>query len=145
MSRQSDLGLLLPSMQRAVQILLTRMRELGYDPKVWETYRTRERALELSKKGSGVALSMHELGAACDIVSESRLWDWPEFYETLCVEAEKLGLVSGHRWKRVDSVHTQAIPVSQQAVFRSLKPEDRDAFCRIYLRLPYHDIDKREG
>lgn len=144
-ARQNDLGLLLPSVQRAVQIVLTRLHERGYDPLVWETYRTRERALELAKKGSGIALSMHELGAAADIVSKSRMWDWPSFYEALAEEAEKIGLTSGHRWKRVDSVHVQAVPVAHQSQFRKLKPEHRDAYVRVFLKLPYHDAEKREG
>ncbi len=134
--RQNSIGLLLPSMQKAVQKLLANMEARGFDPMVFETLRSAAREKELDAKGAGSAgTSMHFYGAAADIVSRSHMWDWPEFYVALCEEAEKLGLVSGHHWKRVDSTHVQAVPVAQQPTFRRLKVRDRDAFIRPYLKL----------
>ncbi len=124
-------------MRQAVEVLCRRMKRRGFDPLVWETGRSEAREAALDAKGAGSkGISMHRYGAAADILSKSRMWDWPEFYVALCEEAEKIGLTSGHRWKRVDSVHVQALPVPQQAVFRKLKPEDRDAFIRVYQKLP---------
>ncbi len=36
--------------------------------------------------------SRHLVGKAADIISKKRGWNWPEFYDALHVEAEKLGL-----------------------------------------------------
>ncbi len=134
--RQNSLDLLLPSFKKAVIQLVANLEARGFDPMVFETGRSAAREKELDAKGAGSAgVSMHFYGAAVDIISRSRMWDWPEFYESLCEEAEKLGMTSGHRWRRVDSVHCQALPVNQQATFRRLKAEDRDAFIRPYLKL----------
>lgn len=135
--RNADPATLLPSMRRAIEVLCHEMRERGFDPLLWEAGRSLAREAALDKKGAGSkGRSMHYYGAAADIVSASRMWDWPEFYDALCDEAELLGLVSGHRWKRVDSVHVQAVPVSLQNTFRALPKAHLDGFIRPFLRLP---------
>jgi hypothetical protein len=133
--RDDSMSSLLPSFRHAVEVLCARMRARGYDPLVWETGRSAAREAALDSKGAGSSgVSMHRYGAAVDIVSKSRMWDWPEFYVELCEQAERLGLTSGHRWKRVDSTHVQALPASQQALFRKLKPEQRDAFVKVFFK-----------
>ncbi len=131
--RESRLETLLPSFRVRVEELVKRLTLQGFDPIVLETYRSPERAAQLAKGGTGVALSMHCYGAACDIVSRSRLYDHPLFYRALGRTAKSLGMTWGGDWKRVDSVHCQAVSVAQQAVFRGLKPEDRDAFVKVAL------------
>lgn len=131
--RQSDLGLLLPSFRARVELLLARLTARGFDPVVFETLRSQARAAMLGKTGPGIADSIHCYGAACDIISKSRAWQWPEFYVAMRDEAEALGLTAGYRFPKVDADHVQGVRVSAQALFRSLKPEDRDAFVRVAM------------
>jgi len=138
--RDDSLDSLLPSFREAVVKLVGQMSAAGYPAIVWETGRSLARAQALNKTGRGITLSMHSYGAAADILCKRHHWDCAEhgcdFYEVLADKAEALGLTSGHRWKKVDSVHVQALPVGHQAQFRKLKPEQRDAFVRPFIRMP---------
>ena len=121
---------LLPAFARKVETLFRRMRARGFQPMLWEGYRTPARAAELHRKGTGVKLSMHSLGAAVDVVDGSNPGNpWaasPGFWKALGEEAEKLGLTWGGRWAKADYPHIQAIPVSQQTAFRAMTHNERN-------------------
>jgi hypothetical protein len=122
----NDLGRLAPSFRRKVERLLELMRNDGWHPLVWETYRTPERAADLATdklKGA----SMHSLGLAVDIVDEQLLWGASEeFKQALGRHAKALGLYWGGDFlnndgsKGRDQWHVQAIPIGQQNRYRAL-------------------------
>jgi hypothetical protein len=126
--------LLLPFRVRAVE-LLARMRADGFDPLVWETWRSVERAAELERKKRGKRLSMHCIGCALDIVERSKRWDAPPaFWRALDRHARELGL---GRVRHLDAngnlvpdlPHVQALPGRWDATLRALEtPEKRAAF-----------------
>ena len=95
-----------------IRNILNRMRARGFDPRVYETYRTQGRQWYLYGKGRTAAQlkrahidikyaqpdlgvvtktldSLHRKRKAVDIISISRLWNWPEFYVALKAEAKK--------------------------------------------------------
>lgn len=115
-----DPNLLLPSFARQLNSLFLALRARGFDPILWEGYRTPARAASLSTTGAGIADSMHSYGAAADILSASRMWGWPEFYQALGQEAARLNLVWGGTWRRADGPHVQALSVASQDAFRAL-------------------------
>jgi hypothetical protein len=116
-----DLDLLVPAFKERVLDLVAMMRASGHQPLVWETFRSRERAEALAKRGTGVVDSMHTYGVAVDVICERRKWSAPfTFWRDLRDHAESLGLTSGARWRRRDLPHVQAIPVSHQGVLRQL-------------------------
>jgi hypothetical protein len=101
-----------------VGALFARLRSLGFDPFLWEGYRSPERAAELAAKHVGIAKSLHINGCAVDIVDATKLWDAdPAFWRALQREAEALGLTSGAHWG--DRDHVQAIPVHQEPALRT--------------------------
>jgi hypothetical protein len=102
-------------LHQRIRNILSRMRARGFDPQVWETYRTQERQWYLYGKGRTAAQlkkahvdvkyaqpslavvtktleSLHRKRKAADIVSKSRLWNWPEFYVALKQEAKREGM-----------------------------------------------------
>ena len=131
--RVSSLELLQPRFRAKVEQLIATLRGRGFDAKVFETFRTRARLLELVERGTSVEpnadgsvpIGMHELGLAADIISESQEWDAPdEFWQALGLEAEALGLTWGGRWISArrptgDRPHVQAIPIGQQPAARA--------------------------
>lgn len=128
LERVSSLELLQPKFRGKVLELLARMKVRGFDPIVWETFRTRARVLELSARGTGikpnpdgsVPLGMHELGLAADIISASKKWNAsPAFWSALGEEAKALGLTWGGVWTRADKPHVQGVRVGQQAEARA--------------------------
>ncbi len=122
---------LLPAFARKLNTLFKRMRARGYQPMLWEGQRSDERAAALSKKGTGIRLSMHRLGAAVDIVDGSTGNPWkasPGFWTALGQEAAKLGLTWGGSWTKRDFPHVQALAVNQQAAFRRMTPTQRAAY-----------------
>ena len=99
-------------LQPRVRQILDRMRARGFDPQVFETYRTEERqaflygkgrtAKELKKahidkkwaqpdlpKVTYTMQSLHRRRKAVDIISKSRHWSWPAFFKALEEEAAK--------------------------------------------------------
>lgn len=119
---------LIPSFAAKVETLFQRMRVLGFEPMLWEGYRSPERAAELAARGVGVATSMHCYGAAVDIVERTKLWSAPaSFWSALGEEAEALGLTWGGRFTRADKPHVQAVPVREQAALRALTDDERRA------------------
>lgn len=85
-----------------VLLLLQWMRDRGCDPEVFETRRSQRRQEWLYGIGrthhlrrrpvTWARVSQHQFGAAVDIVSETRGWDWPRFFDLLEEGAERLGL-----------------------------------------------------
>jgi len=87
----------------AIEALFQIMRARGYDPFLWEGYRSPERARYLAGKGTGIIRSLHIRGKAVDIISEKDLWSNHEFFTALGEEATKLGLFWGGNFSdRVD-------------------------------------------
>ena len=120
--RWDDPGLLLPEFRSRVELLLNRLTAAGFEPVLFETYRSPERAAALAKRGTGIALSMHCLAAAADIICRRHKWDCGkndcQFYEQLGKHAEHVGIYWGGLWKTRDLPHVQAIPVNKQAALR---------------------------
>ena len=102
-TRQSDLNLLWGPFKVKVERLIAAMVKRGFDPRPFETLRSPQRQAWLygigrthqlqRKPVTWVKKSIHQAGKACDVISRSRLWDWPEFYSALKQEANALGLV----------------------------------------------------
>lgn len=96
--RYNDIDLLWDPFRDKVKQLLINMRVRGYDPVLFETFRTEQRQRWLynrrvgGKRVTWTMESRHRVRKAADIISKKRLWDWPEFYFVLRKEAEKLGL-----------------------------------------------------
>lgn len=126
---QSDLSLVAPAVQRAVEAVLASMREKGWKPRVFETLRTLERQAylhgfgrlydEYDDKGRprGIVTKVqdarsgwHFYGLAVDIVEDDRdPWVAPlAFWNDLGTAAEANGLAWGGRWKDpYDAPHIQ--------------------------------------
>ena len=140
-----DLKELDPSFCLQVMKLLDLMRADGFNPVVWETLRSPSRALELSKRGTGSATSMHIYRVACDIVDgdlynmhkqheqPESYWDAPpEFWASLHKRAISLGLtrlVKPGAKTSWDGPHVQACTVAQQAKVRAMTDPERAAWC----------------
>lgn len=120
---------LLPGFAKKLEVLFQRMRARGFQPVLFEGYRTAERAKALAAKGTGIAASLHILGAAADIVDRSTYPDYwkgaPGFWTALRDEAEAIGLVSGARFSKPDIDHVQAIAVKDEVAFRAMTPDER--------------------
>jgi len=116
---QADLSLLWTPFQKRVEELLKAMRLRGYDPVPFETYRSEQRQKWLwgvgrthSMKRTPVTWTMdsrHRVGKACDIISKSRGWNYPAFYDALREEALKLNLrdYAGQMTFKRDCCHVQ--------------------------------------
>lgn len=128
-----DMDLLVPAFRSRVESVLADMRAQGFDPLVWETWRSRERAALLSARGVGVVQSMHCYGCAVDIISESKRWGAPrKFWLALGAAAKAHGLTWGGTWRRHDLPHLQAVPIGplQQLVRASTPDEIADLVTR---------------
>jgi hypothetical protein len=88
-------NLLVPAFADILETLFNNLREKGFDPMLWEGYRSPERVKFLVKQGTGIAESLHLKGRAVDIVSRTELWSNPSFFAALGQEAKQLGLVWG--------------------------------------------------
>jgi hypothetical protein len=131
--KEDDVNLLLPTFRQRVLALLVRMRNRGFDPIVFDTKRTAAEAAANAAKGTGIVNSLHLTGAASDIISGSKGWSDPAFFEALGEEAKKLWLTWGGTFSKYDPSHVQAIPVSLQNAYRALNTDAaRDAFIEKY-------------
>lgn len=140
-----DPALLLPSFRPRVEAVIAALRAEGFNPKLFETYRSPPRALWLMSTGkskNGIE-SMHCLGAAADIVDAVRLWDHPEFFKALGRIGQSYGLTWGGDWDSnpltpedfFDAPHLQAVPVRNQNALRARKtPEARDRYIAGLLK-----------
>ena len=120
-----DPSLLSPAFRARLLQVFDAMRAEGFAPLLWEGRRALQRAQELAQRGTGTVNSMHIYGAAADVVDALTHWSaGPRFWESLTRNAEAAGLVAGSRWKRQDSPHVQAVPLSAQAELRaSIDPD----------------------
>ncbi|MCX8053181.1 MAG: hypothetical protein N3B12_05185 [Armatimonadetes bacterium] len=101
-ARCTNISSLWEPFRRKVERLLERMRGRGFDPIIFEAARSRQRQEWLYGVGrthhkgrkpvTWTMTSRHLVGKAADIVSKSRGWDWPEFFDALKSEASRLGL-----------------------------------------------------
>ncbi len=101
-ARNTDLHSLWEPIQDRVSRLLTAMTRRGFDPIIFEALRSEWRQKWLygvgrthDLKRKPVTWTMHSkhlAGKAVDIVSKKHLWDYPEFYDALAEEAEKVQL-----------------------------------------------------
>lgn len=116
--RISDPALLHPSFRRKVEWILAEARKRGQEFVLLETYRSKERQLELFDQGVTQlkAVGVHHYGLAADLVRkvDGKL-TWSASYRLLGELSDKQGLVWGGRWKFVDAAHVQAIAVKDQA------------------------------
>jgi uncharacterized protein YcbK (DUF882 family) len=92
---QNDLNLLQPYVKERVVKLLAAMRARGFDPEVFETYRSPARQRALMSRGPNTTRTLkskHLTGKAVDIISKSRHWHWEAFFKALAEEARSVGL-----------------------------------------------------
>lgn len=127
--RISDTKFLVPAYWAKLQPALAELEAQGYAYIIWETLRSRRRALEMvadKKSKARGGFSMHCLGLACDVVCKLHKWDCHKhgcgFYQAYGAIVEKHGLVWGGNWDRddrageegeFDLVHNQAIPIGR--------------------------------
>ncbi|MBE3046030.1 hypothetical protein IMZ48_26520 [Candidatus Bathyarchaeota archaeon] len=82
--------------------MLQELVRAGWDPRVFETLRTKRRQAWLFAIGRTTQLrrrpvtatlhSLHQVGKAVDIISRSRLWGSPSFFRALAAAATAQGL-----------------------------------------------------
>lgn len=117
---------LVPAFADQLEKLFQRMRALGFDPLLYEAWRSPARAKELATKGTGIVDSMHIYGGAADIVSAKNLWSDPTFFKALGREAKALGLTWGGDFSDgADMPHIQAVPGKLEVQFKALTPAQR--------------------
>ena len=112
--RDKDLQHLVSYVGDRVALILRRLRARGFDPLVFEGLRSPQRQRWLYGQGrtkfqclkagispayahKGVIItwtlkSYHLKGKACDLISKSKLWNWPEFFDALAEEAAAVGM-----------------------------------------------------
>ena len=121
-TRYNSINGLQPYLRDRVKRIMKNMRRKGYDPILFETYRSPERQLYLYGKGRTIKQMLkfwrnvsysqakkytnpkakivtytplatyHGVGKAADIISKKRLWNWPAFFDALKFEAAKEGM-----------------------------------------------------
>lgn len=106
-------------MRVQVECTLDRLRRGGWDPLVFETYRSDRRQQFLysygrtrpGKRVTNVATArtgFHHWGWAVDIIHRTRHWNHPRFFHWVGQHAEACGLVAGAFWKSFpDFPHVQ--------------------------------------
>jgi len=116
----------------------------GFKSRIFETFRTRERAVWLGQRGkskSGFG-SMHCLHAATDFIDANLGWSNPAFFAALGRIGQAYGLTWGGDWDSNpetnqsfnDRPHLQAIPLGMQNLLRRLRTfESRERIVAAYL------------
>lgn len=124
-----------PSFAKALEKLFRRLRAQGFDPVLFEGYRSPARAAQLHAANPANARenSVHSYGAAADVISASRQWDDPTFFKALGAQAEALGLTWGGRWSKNDFDHVQAIAVADEPAFFAMAPVQRATMIKSRL------------
>ncbi len=120
---------LLPSFRQRLGLVFEALRARGFNPLLWEGFRTPQRAAELADAGEYRAKknSLHILGAAADVVDATKLWNAPPgFFKALGEEAVRHGLTWGGDFGDPD--HVQAVKVKDQAGLRAAL--DKDVFVK---------------
>lgn len=115
----NSLDVLPVGMRVQVECTLQKLRDGGWDPLVFETYRSDERQRFLYSYGRTrpghivtnvpiAATGFHHWGWAVDIIHRTRKWDHPRFFQWVARHAESCGLVAGGHWARLkDWPHVQ--------------------------------------
>lgn len=133
----ADLAALSPAFRAGVERLLEQLRFAGYEPVVHETYRTPERAAMLAVGGTGIALSMHCLRIAADVICARHAYNCGrvncDFYQRLGSTAERLGMTWGGRFERRDLDHVQGVPVAAQHAARRATPLELEQLVAEYV------------
>ena len=149
----NDMATLIPAFRRKVETLMQMMRDRGWNPYVFETRRTKERAAELHARGTGSKDSMHIYDVAVDIVdadlhnvpkkTREGYWDAPaKFWADLEDCAVTIGL---HRLYRAgvkhdvhddvaqswDKPHVQACSLADQNKLRRMTRDERAAYLQL--------------
>ena len=122
---------LVPAFADKLEILFSRLRQLGFDPMLNEGLRSKERGARLKELGYSQAgnKSMHVYGVAADILSKSGGWSGSQaLWDAMGPIAEDLGLVWGGRWSFYDPAHVQAVAVNEQSRLRGLPIDDEQDF-----------------
>lgn len=116
--RQTSLDTLESYVADRIRRVISRMEARGFDPVVFEAARTLERQQwlygigrthDLKRKPVTWTMASRHIphppakGKAADIISKSRGWNWPEFYQALREEAQREGL----RTLSVEQCHVQ--------------------------------------
>jgi len=88
-----------PAFAAKIELLFQCLRDKGFEPLLWEGFRSFERAEQLARRGTGIRQSMHCYKIAGDIVdSDDTPWTAPPgFWETMRDKAEELGLTVLYR------------------------------------------------
>lgn len=144
-NKEDDINLLILPFRDKVKTLIQRLKNKGFDPVLRDSGRTAKEAAVFANKGTGILKSLHLTGAAADIISRSKGWSSPEFFQALGKEAKALGLTWGANKKyggdfntKNDQPHVQAIPIALQNQYRALTSDD----ARIkFIRLYYDEIE----
>lgn len=100
-SEERHLAALHPDLRRKVAAILTRMRDLGYKPRIYESLRTEAEQREMVRRGVSRTMRSKHLRQkdgyvyAVDIAGEKKAWgESAEFWLTL----GRLALVHGCEW-----------------------------------------------
>lgn len=115
----NDLRALPVGMRVQAECVIDRLKAGGWDPKVYETWRSQRRVAYLYSfgrtrpgrivtKASNPLNAPHFWGYGVDIVHRTRLWNHPRFFYWVGQHAEACGLVAGAFWKSFpDPPHIQ--------------------------------------
>ncbi len=132
--RCDDLEALIPAFRERVIEVVVDLEGQGFDPMVWETYRSAERIRILAARGTGSMHSFHRLRCAADIISRSKMWRAGKpFWLALERAAEARGLTHGAGATRVDLPHIQAVPHGWYGTLARLEPAQVDRRVTDYL------------
>jgi len=120
-----DVGIesLHPDVKTKVKRLMRRMQTLKMPVTLSEGYRSFKKQNDYYAKGRTKAgkkitnakggQSYHQYGLAADLISKKYGWKPPQnFWETLGIEAKKLGFEWGGDWKFKDVAHVQYRPLN---------------------------------
>ena len=118
--RETSLDGCAPKFSAQIESVLDDLAEQGFDPVVYESLRTQERQRWLHgfgrdyDDGRGIVTNVedaqvgwHFFGLATDIISKSRGWDWPEFFDALAKSYISHRLTAGASWQMRDMPHGQ--------------------------------------
>jgi peptidoglycan L-alanyl-D-glutamate endopeptidase CwlK len=123
---------LVPAFGWRIEKIFRAMRARGFEPMLWEGYRTPARASELAARGTGISDSLHAYGIAVDVV-DGKQWakgkdPWAAetgFWAALGEEAEREGLTWGGRFSKPDRTHIQGVTVAEQSAARAATAVER--------------------
>lgn len=123
-ARISDPSLLEPMTLQLVDRLMASAQQMGINLMIYETYRSRERQLDLFNNGATRlrTVGVHHYGLACDIVRVvGGEPSWKGDFSFMGQLAQSCGLIWGGDWgaphikhSLVDSVHVQRCTVERQ-------------------------------